>query len=126
MTKEWAVGTAPHRFPADTSRAACTLPQPMSTEAAVPHIPTMRMFRLFFWLHWRSFSARFTKSRRESPCWRSSSPPFVIGYLLFGFLLFRARLEYLRRFPLIGAQLTDRIPFLIFGFLLRDARRSRM
>jgi ABC-2 type transport system permease protein len=88
----------------------------MSSPAATAYIPTGRMFRLFCWLHWRTFSARFTKSRRESPLLAFVLGAFIIGYLLFGFLLFRGGLEYLRRFPLIGAQLTDRIPFLIFGF----------
>lgn len=88
----------------------------MSSEASVPHIQTPRMFRLFFWLHWRSFAARFTKSRRESPLLVFVLGGFIIGYLLFGFLLFRGGLEYLRRFPLIGSLLADRILFLIFGF----------
>lgn len=74
------------------------------------------MFRLFLWLHWRSFAARFAKSRKESPLLIFVLTGFIVGYLFFGFLLFRGGLEYLRRFPLIGAQLTERIPFLIFGF----------
>ena len=87
----------------------------MSPEAA-PHITTPRMFRLFFWLHWRSFVARFAKSRRESPLLIFVLGGFILGYLLFGFLLFRGGLEYLRKFPLIGTLLEGRILFLIFGF----------
>ena len=60
--------------------------------------------------------ARFAKSRKESPLLVFVLTGFIAGYLVFGFLLFRGGLEYLRRFPLIGAQLTERIPFLIFGF----------
>src|SRR5436190_20274799 len=91
------------------------IPADMSLEAS-PHIATPRMFRLFFWLHWRAFMARFAKSRKVSPLLVFVLTGFIAGYLVFGFLLFRGGLEYLRRFPLVGAQLTERIPFLIFGF----------
>ena len=83
---------------------------------ALPHISTSRMFRLFFWLHWRSFMARFSTSRRESPLLIFVLAGFILGYLLFGFLLFRGGLEYLRKFPIIGTLLAERILFLIFGF----------
>jgi ABC-2 type transport system permease protein len=87
----------------------------MSPDAA-PHISTPRMFRLFVWLHWRSFAARFATSRRESPLLVFVLAGFILGYLLFGFVLFRGGLEYLRKFPLIGTLLAERILFLIFGF----------
>jgi ABC-2 type transport system permease protein len=81
-----------------------------------PHIPTTRMFRLFFWLHWRSFAARFASSRKESPLLVFVLAGFVIGYLFFGFVLFRGGLEYLRRFPAVGTLLAEYILYLIFGF----------
>src|SRR5207249_4518111 len=37
-------------------------------------------------------------------------------YLVFGFVLFRAGLAYLYRFPLVGSLLAERILYLIFGF----------
>ena len=45
------------------------IPRTMSSEAS-PHIPTPRMFRLFFWLHWRSFLARvFEPPQNRSISW---------------------------------------------------------
>jgi ABC-2 type transport system permease protein len=91
----------------------------MSSAATNPealHISTLRMFRLFFWLHWRSFFSRFVKSRRESPLLIFVLTAFIAGYLIFGFLLFRGGMTYLYRFPLIGPLLADRILFLVFGF----------
>jgi ABC-2 type transport system permease protein len=74
------------------------------------------MFRLFFWLHWRTFCSRFVKSRRESPLLIFVLAAFIGGYLIFGFLLFRGGMTYLYRFPLIGPLLADRILFLVFSF----------
>jgi len=41
---------------------------------------------------------------------------FVLGYLLVGYALFHAGLDYLYHFPIVGALLSQRILFLIFGF----------
>jgi ABC-2 type transport system permease protein len=81
-----------------------------------PHPSTWRLLRLFLWLHWRSFRARFTKSRRESPLLVFILGAFMVGYLVFGFLLFRGGLNYLYKFPLVGSLLAERILYLIFGF----------
>ena len=83
---------------------------------ATPHPSPLRLLRLFGWLRWRSLSARFKKSRRESPLLIFILAAFVICYLVFGFVLFRAGLGYLYRFPLVGALLAERILYLIFGF----------
>ena len=85
-------------------------------DAATPHPSSARLLRLFFWLRWRSLSAHFTKSRRESPLLIFILAGFVLCYLVFGFVLFRAGLGYLYRFPLVGSLLAERILYLIFGF----------
>ena len=85
-------------------------------DAAAPHPSSARLLRLFIWLRWRSLSARFAKSRRESPLLIFILLGFVLCYLIFGFILFRAGLGYLYRFPLVGALLAERILYLIFGF----------
>ena len=81
-----------------------------------PHPGALRLLRLFFWLHWRSLAARFAKSRRESPLLIFVLAGFILGYLLFGFVLFRSGLNYLYKFPLVGSLLAERILYLIFGF----------
>ena len=86
------------------------------TADATPHPSLMRLLRLFVWLRWRSLSAQFRKSRRESPLLIFILAGFVLCYLVFGFVLFRAGLGYLYRFPLVGALLAERILYLIFGF----------
>jgi ABC-2 type transport system permease protein len=85
-------------------------------DAATPHPSSGRLLRLFVWLRWRSLSAHFTKSRRESPLLIFILAGFVLCYLIFGFVLFRAGLAYLYRFPLVGTLLAERILYLIFGF----------
>jgi ABC-2 type transport system permease protein len=87
-------------------------------EAATPHPSPARLLRLFFWLRWRSLTARFAKSRRESPLLIFILAAFILCYLLFGFMLFRGGLGYLYRFPLVGSLLAERILYLIFGFFL--------
>ncbi len=87
----------------------------MST-AATPHPSSGRLLRLFIWMRWTSLRAQFAKSRRDSPLLIFILAAFVICYLVFGFVLFRAGLGYLYRFPLVGPLLAQRILFLIFGF----------
>ncbi len=87
----------------------------MSVDASF-HTPPLRLLRLFFWLHWRSFLARAVKSRRDSPLLAWVLGGFVIGYLVCGFLLVREGLAFVYRYPLIGALLAERVLFLIFGF----------
>jgi len=76
----------------------------------------MRFLKLFAWLHWTSFKASAKKTRRESPLLIFVLTAFITGYLGFGFWLFRAALNYLYKFPLIGNLLADRILFLVFAF----------
>ena len=85
-------------------------------DAATPHPSSVRLLRLFFWLRWRSLAAQWKKSRRQSPLLIFILAGFVLCYLVFGFVLFRAGLGYLYRFPLVGSLLAERILYLIFGF----------
>ncbi len=84
--------------------------------AGTKHISTHQLFRLFLWMHWRSFRARVSKSSKESPLLIWILVSFILGYLLFGFWLFKGGLNYLYKFPLVGSLLAERILFLIFGF----------
>jgi ABC-2 type transport system permease protein len=79
-------------------------------------ISTLRLFRLLLWVQWRSLLARIRGVRRESPLLLFVLAGFVLGYLLVGYLLFHAGLDYLYHFPLVGSLLSQRILFLIFGF----------
>jgi hypothetical protein len=75
-----------------------------------------QLFRLLVWVQWRSFCARVRGVRRESPLLLFVLGGFIIGYLLVGYWLFHAGLNYLHHFPLVGTLLSQRILFLIFGF----------
>ena len=81
-----------------------------------PPISTLRLLRLLLWVEWRSFLARMRGVRRDSPLLIFVLGGFVLGYLVIGFVLFRAGLDYLYHFPLVGSLLSQRILFLIFGF----------
>ena len=60
-------------------------------------------------MHWRAFRARLTKSNKESPLLAWVLAAFILGYLLFGFWLFKSGLEYLYTCPLVGSLLAERI-----------------
>lgn len=74
------------------------------------------IFGLMLWVHWRSFLASLRGIRRRSPLLLLVLAGFVLGYLLFGYWLFNTGLKFLYHFPLVGALLSQRILFLIFGF----------
>jgi len=71
---------------------------------------------MFMWVHWRVFSARFSKSRRESPLLIFILGAFITGYLYFGYIMFHYGLKYIYHFPAVGPLLGDRILYLVFGF----------
>jgi ABC-2 type transport system permease protein len=77
---------------------------------------TLRLFRLFLWVHWRSTLARVRGLRRRSPLLPVILTGFVVGYLFLGYLLFFHALRFLYHQPVIGSLLAQRILFLIFGF----------
>ncbi len=87
----------------------------MSPTASAP-ISTLRLLRLLLWVEWRSFLARMRTIRKESPLLLFVLGGFILGYLVVGYVLFHAGLDYLYHFPLVGALLSQRILFLIFGF----------
>ncbi len=68
------------------------------------------------WTHWRALIAQVRGVRRQSPLLLFVLSGFVAGYLLVGYWLFRTGLQFLYNFPLVGALLSQRILFLIFGF----------
>ena len=88
----------------------------MSADATLPPLPTLRMFRLLLWVHWRTWLARWRSVWRKSPSLVAVLAGFVIGYLVLGYWLFFEGLNFLYRFPLVGSLLSQRILYLIFGF----------
>ena len=81
-----------------------------------PPISSPRLLRLLLWVEWRSFLARVRGVRKDSPLLLFVLAGFVLGYLVIGYVLFHAGLDYLYHFPLVGSLLSQRILFLIFGF----------
>ena len=79
-------------------------------------MPTLRLFRLLLWVQWRSLLARMRGLRTRSPLLPFLLVGFVFGYLLLGYVLFHHGLQFGTEFPAVGALLTQRILFLIFGF----------
>ena len=79
-------------------------------------MPTLRLFRLLLWVQWRSLLARVRGLRRRSPLLPFLLVGFVVGYLLLGYFLFHHGLRFVAEFPAVGALLTQRILYLIFGF----------
>ncbi len=77
---------------------------------------TLRLFRLLLWVQWRSLLARVRGLRRRSPLLPFLLVMFVAGYLLLGYFLFYRGLKFVTAFPAVGALLSQRILFLIFGF----------
>lgn len=88
----------------------------MNGATSLPPLTTPRFFRLLLWVHWRSFLAWLRGIRRESPLLLVVLAAFVLGYLGIGYWLFFSGLKYLHNFPLVGALLSQRILYLIFGF----------
>ncbi len=68
------------------------------------------------WVHWRSLLARLRRIQEQSRLMLFVLGAFVIGYLVVGYWLFYAGLNYLQNFPILGALLSQRILYLIFGF----------
>jgi ABC-2 type transport system permease protein len=77
---------------------------------------TLRLFRLFLWVHWRSLLARGRGMRSRSPLLPVVLGGFVVGYLFLGYFLFYRALKFLYQYPAVGSLLAQRILFLIFGF----------
>ncbi len=77
---------------------------------------TLRLFRLFLWVHWRSALARGRGLRSRSPLLPFILACFVLGYLFLGYFLFYHALQFLYSYPAVGTLLAQRILFLIFAF----------
>ncbi len=77
---------------------------------------TLRLFRLLLWVHWRSLLARVRGLRKRSPLLPALLVGFIVGYLLLGYFLFHHGLRFIYTYPAIGALLSQRILYLIFGF----------
>ena len=77
---------------------------------------TPHFFRLLLWMHWRTLLARLRGLRQQSSLLLFVLGAFVAGYLGVGYWLFHFGFNYIQRFPLVGALLSERILFLIFGF----------
>ena len=88
----------------------------MSPDSSHPPLPTRHFFRLLLWSHWRMLVARVRGLRKQSSLLLFVLGLFITGYLGFGYWLFHFGFSYIQQFPLVGALLSDRILFLIFGF----------
>ena len=84
-----------------------------SSRAASPP-STAKLFRLMFWVHWRTFLAQLRGIRAKSPLLLAVLGAFILGYLIVGYWLFHEGLAFVYRFPLVGALLSQRVVFLIF------------
>ncbi|MEI9895383.1 MAG: hypothetical protein WDN28_16215 [Chthoniobacter sp.] len=76
----------------------------------------MALFRLLFWVQWRSFVARWRGIWQKSPAMLVVLGGFVFGYVALGYWLFFEGLNFLYRFPLVGSLLSQRLIYLVFGF----------
>ena len=79
-------------------------------------LSTLRLFRLLFWVQWRSFVARWRGAWQKSPAMLLILGAFVLGYLALGYWLFFSGLNFLYQFPLVGSLLSQRLIYLVFGF----------
>ncbi len=79
-------------------------------------MPFLLLLRLLLWVQWRSLLARVRGLRKRSPLLPVVLVGFVLGYLSLGYFLFYRGLNFLFDFPAVGALLSQRILFLIFGF----------
>ncbi len=79
-------------------------------------LSTMALFRLLFWVQWRSFVARWRGIWQKSPAMLVVLGGFVFGYVALGYWLFFEGLNFLYRFPLVGSLLSQRLIYLVFGF----------
>ncbi|MEP6672925.1 MAG: hypothetical protein ABJF10_27425 [Chthoniobacter sp.] len=79
-------------------------------------LSTLALFRLLFWVQWRSFVARWRGIWQKSPAMLVVLAGFVFGYLALGYWLFFEGLNFLYRFPLVGSLLSQRLIYLVFGF----------
>ena len=77
---------------------------------------SFHFFRLLLWMHWRTFLARLRGVRQQSRLLLFVLGAFVVGYIGVGYWLFHFGFNYIQQFPLVGALLSQRILFLIFGF----------
>ncbi len=82
-----------------------------------PRLPSLRLFRLLLWVHWRTLVARVRGIQQQSRLLLFVLGASVVGYLMAAYWLFAWGLDYLHKFPLIGTLISQRVLFLIFGFL---------
>jgi ABC-2 type transport system permease protein len=75
-----------------------------------------RVLRLIFWARMVTMRAELAAVRKKSRLMLAVLAGFCIGYLAAGYYLFYGGLIFLRRFPVIGSLLSQRLLFLIFGF----------
>jgi len=68
-------------------------------------------------VHVRLFRARVAAIRHQSRLLLFVLVAFIVSYVGVGYWLFHSGLLYLYNFPLVGALLSQRILFLIFGFV---------
>src|SRR3954470_12398837 len=82
----------------------------------MPPITSPHLFRLMIWVHWRTFLAWLRHTQRQSPLLIVVLVALMGSYIGLGYILFHAGIHYLYNFPIVGALLSQRILYLVFGF----------
>lgn len=77
---------------------------------------SISFFRLLLWMHWRTFLARVRSLCKQSRLLLFVLGAFIAGSLGAGYWLFHFGFDFILGYPLVGALLSQRILFLVFGF----------
>jgi ABC-2 type transport system permease protein len=75
-----------------------------------------RVLRLILWARLVTIRSELAAVRKKSRLMLAVLAAFCLGYLAVGYYLFYGGLLFLRRFPVVGSLLAQRLLFLIFGF----------
>jgi ABC-2 type transport system permease protein len=75
-----------------------------------------RVLRLILWARLVTIRSELAAVRKKSRLMLTVLASFCLGYLALGYYLFYEGLIFLRRFPVVGSLLAQRLLFLIFGF----------
>jgi ABC-2 type transport system permease protein len=77
---------------------------------------SLRILRLVLWARFVTIRAEIAALRKKSRLMLAVLGGFCLGYLAAGYYIFYTGLIFLRKFPLVGTLLAQRILYLIFGF----------
>lgn len=84
-----------------------------STKIKSAPLPLLLLLRVNVISSWRKLLA----TREQSHLLTSLIALFIVGYLVLSFWLFYDGLQFIAKFPGLGAVLTERLMFVLFAFL---------